>query len=119
MRNATFATTCRCFLSALLLSSLAGGEVSAQNIRSNDLMAHCSFSSGPDDYCWGFLNGYADAAQLYQLTAMLQTPRPTPPGNVPPFCLLSSDTDEVLAQPSRRSCTPTRIELTSSPVLRF
>jgi hypothetical protein len=90
MRTAIFVTS--------LLLTISGGDVFAQNIRTTDLMAHCTVSSGgPDDYCKGFLNGFADAAGLYQLTALLQSPRPIPPGNVPPFCLLSSDSDEDLA----------------------
>jgi hypothetical protein len=59
-------------------------------------MAHCTLSTGPDDYCKGFLNGYSDAGLLFEMTEMLQTPRPSPPGR--PFCLSSADTDEALAQ---------------------
>jgi hypothetical protein len=45
-----------------------------------------------------FLNGYSDAGLLFEMNEMLQTPRPSPPGNVPPFCLSNTDTDEALAQ---------------------
>jgi Ssp1 endopeptidase immunity protein Rap1a len=61
-------------------------------------MAHCTLSTGPDDYCKGFLNGYSDAGLLFEESEMLQAPRPTKPGDVPYFCLSNSETDEALAQ---------------------
>ena len=89
----------RIILSAIIFLGCWPGVASAQNIRSNDLMAHCTLSTGPDDYCKGFLNGYSDAASAFQTREMLLTMRATsPPGNPPYFCLSNSDTDEALAQ---------------------
>jgi Ssp1 endopeptidase immunity protein Rap1a len=88
----------RFFLSAMPFVVGGAFAVMAENIRSSDLMAHCTLSTGPDDYCKGFLNGYSDAGLLFEMNEMLQTPRPSPPGNVPSFCLSNADTDEALAQ---------------------
>jgi len=76
-------------------------NASAQNIQTRDLMAHCTLSTGADDYCRGFLNGYSDAALLYQLSETIQGAsgvKISPPGDNAPLCLTNSVTDDALAQ---------------------
>ena len=83
----------RIILSAIIFLGCWPGVASAQNIRSNDLMAHCTLSTGPDDYCKGFLNGYSDAASAFQTREMLLTMRATsPPGTLHiSVCLIAND----------------------------
>jgi hypothetical protein len=93
----------RIILSIIVILACWPGEVSAQNTRSSDLMAHCALSTGPDDYCMGLMNGYSDAAQLFQITECSNNHGHFPPGNVPPFCLLSGDTDVACTMTSKVS----------------
>jgi hypothetical protein len=55
-------------------------------------------AKGADDYCKGYLDGYIDAATLYELTIKIQVPNINLPGNLPPFCVSSSVTADFIAK---------------------
>jgi hypothetical protein len=61
---------------------LLTGEAHSQELTStSDLVSHCKVV---DDYCKDYLDGYIDAAELYQLNDTGQ--RASLPGNLPSFC---------------------------------
>ena len=61
---------------------LMGGEAVGQELTpTSELVSHCK---ALDDYCKGYLNGYIDAAELYQLNNTMQGTYL--PGNLPAFC---------------------------------
>jgi hypothetical protein len=61
---------------------LMGGEAVGQELTpTSELVSHCK---ALDDYCKGYLNGYIDAAELYQLNNTMHGTYL--PGNLPAFC---------------------------------
>jgi hypothetical protein len=61
---------------------LLGEKAYSQELtRTSELVSHCE---AVDDYCKGYLDGYVDAAELYQLNDTIQRARL--PGNLPAFC---------------------------------
>jgi hypothetical protein len=72
MRNVIIAT---------MLLLVGENAFSQQLLRSYELVAHCKTV---DDLCKGYLDGYIDAAELYQLWITMQRTRL--PDNKPSFC---------------------------------
>jgi hypothetical protein len=61
---------------------LMGGEAVGEELtRTSELVSHCK---ALDDYCKGYLNGYIDAAEFYQLNNTMHGTYL--PGNLPAFC---------------------------------
>src|SRR5262245_50024023 len=76
-----------------VLSLLVGEKAhSEQLLRSYELAAHCK---AVDDLCKGYLDGYIDAAELYQL--WINSQRARLPDNKPSFCRGSIGLDKFAA----------------------